>query len=132
MTFMSGVRSIALAMLAAGALAAQAQGQETGTIAGAVTDPRGQALPGVSVMLAELRTSTLTDAQGAFRFANVPAGVHVLLVRHIGFDARRDTVTVTAGATATIDFKLTASIVDLDPVVVSATGEAERAARMPV
>ena len=132
MTFRSELRGIALAMLAAAALATPAQGQESGAIEGTVTDPRGQALAGVSVMIEALRTSALTDAQGAFRFANVPAGTHTLLVRLVGFDAQHDTVTVTAGATVKLDLRMTATVVELDAVVVSATGEAERVARMPV
>ena len=132
MTLRSVWRSIALAMLTAAALATPAQGQETGAIEGTVTDPRGQPLAGVSVMIEGLRTSALTDAQGAFRFAGVPAGTHTLLVRLVAFDARRDTVTVTAGATVKLDLRMTATVVELDVVVVSATGEAERAARMPV
>ena len=64
--------------------------------------------------------------------ANVPAGVHALLVRSIGYDALHDSVTVTAGATVKVDLRLTATLVELDAVVVSATGEAERVARMPV
>ncbi len=132
MTFMSGIRRIALAVLAAAAAATPARGQGAGTIEGTVTDPRGQPLPGVSVMVEGPRTSALTDGAGAFRLTGVPAGVHTLLVRMVGYDARRDTVTVAAGATVKLAIKLTASVVELDAVVVSATGEAERAARMPV
>ena len=132
MTFTSGIRGIALAMLAASALATPGWGQGTATIEGTITDPRGQPLTGVSVMVEALRVSTLTDGQGAYRLTGVPAGVHTLLVRLVGFDARRDTVTVAAGATVKRDIRLTATVVELDAVVVSATGEAERAARMPV
>jgi outer membrane receptor protein involved in Fe transport len=61
----------------------------------------------------------------------VPAGTHNVLIRLIGFDAARHTVTVVAGETVTLDVRMVESVVQLDAVVVSATGETERLGATP-
>lgn len=132
MTFMSGLRRAGFAVLTVAAFAAPAYGQATGAVRGTVTDARGQALTGASVMIEGLRASAATDRLGAYRLTAVPVGVHVLVVRLLGYVVRRETVTVTAGETHTLDLRLAASVVELDAIVVSATGESERLARMPV
>ncbi len=132
MTLTSVLRRGAIAVLAIAALAAPAQGQNTGAIQGTVTDSRGEALAGVSVMIEGLGTSAASDRLGVFRLAGVPAGAHTLVVRLVGYVARRAAVTVARGETVTIDLQLAPTVVALDAVVVSATGEGERLARTPV
>jgi outer membrane receptor protein involved in Fe transport len=132
MTFMSVLRRGAAAVLAIAAFAAPARGQDLGVVHGTVTDAQGAALVGASVSIEGLRTSTATDRLGAFRLTAVPAGAHTLVVRLVGYVARRAAVTVVAGETVELDLQLTPSVVSLEAVIVSATGEAERLARTPV
>jgi outer membrane cobalamin receptor len=73
-------------------------------ITGTITDALGRPLAGVNL---ELRSSTnidigrsTTNAQGKFRFNNVPAGIYIILAREHGF--RPATVIVGAGATKPI------------------------------
>lgn len=132
MTFMSALRRVAFAVLTIAAAAAPARAQDAGAVQGTITDQRGQVVTGASVTIAGLRINAATDRAGAYRLAAVPAGVHTLVVRLVGYVARRETVTVTAGETITLDLQLAPSLVELDAVVVSATGESERLARMPV
>ncbi|WP_334319138.1 TonB-dependent receptor [Termitidicoccus mucosus] len=49
---------------------------------------------------------TLTDDDGRFLFADIPAGETTLVVSYLGFDPRTAVVTVEAGKTATCDFSL--------------------------
>jgi outer membrane receptor protein involved in Fe transport len=113
------------------AAAAPAQGQETGVIEGVVADARGHPLHGASLQLEGTRLGAAADWRGAYRLGQVPPGSYTLVARFIGFDVQRDTVTVAAGATVTRDFRLVERVVHLDPVVISATGEAERLAATP-
>jgi outer membrane receptor protein involved in Fe transport len=131
MTFVSVVhRGIAAVLLLAG-LAASAEAQDTGVVQGTVTDARGAALAGVSVTAEGRGATTATDHLGAYRLT-LPAGAHTLVVRVVGFRARRAAVTVGAGETVTLDLRLEPTVVDLEAVIVSATGEAERLARTPL
>lgn len=118
--------TIALVVLAA------LQGQEVGSVKGTIADARGQPLPGVTVLIEGSAIAGRSNQVGEYLLAAVPAGKHVLQVRLVGYISRHDTVTVTAGDTVTLDFQLALSAVDLDPIVVSATGESERLTQMPV
>lgn len=69
-------------------------------LAGVVTDSLGQPIAGVEVSLTDLSVRAVTDTAGAFRIANVPAGVHELLARRPGLGAYRAPVSINAGHVA--------------------------------
>lgn len=64
-----------------------AQGDINGAVAVSVSDEQGGALPGVSLSLKSnsITLTGLTDAEGRFRFALVPAGVYTLRADLSGF-----------------------------------------------
>ena len=65
-----------LLAFALGTPMAWADGPQTGTIDGQVTDAQGQPLPGVTVNLSgpQVNRSTVTDDEGRYRFALLQAG----------------------------------------------------------
>ena len=69
-----------LALVLCSSLPLLADGPQTGTIDGRVTDAEGQALPGVSVTLAgpQRTRNMVTDADGGYRFALLQAGEFTL------------------------------------------------------
>lgn len=67
---------------------------QTHTVRGVVRSPEGDPIPGAEVLLESPRLTTTTDAFGAFRLDNVPAGNRRLLVRRIGFLAMHPRVKV--------------------------------------
>ncbi|AHG89359.1 TonB-dependent outer membrane protein, SusC/RagA [Gemmatirosa kalamazoonensis] len=99
----------------------------TGVITGRVLD-RGsqQPLAGAQVVLIGTTRGTLTNDQGVYRIAGVPAGAHPLRALRIGYAATSQIVSVTAGQTTTADFGLNATAVTLDVVSVTATGNTIR------
>ncbi|MBX6330319.1 MAG: SusC/RagA family TonB-linked outer membrane protein [Gemmatimonadaceae bacterium] len=122
-----------LFVLAAAAIALQrpggleAQQRETGTISGRVTDQATQQpLAGAQVLLTGTTRGTITNDRGEYRLADVPAGSVQIRVLRIGYAGATRTVAVTAGETATADVALTATAIQLDLVVVTASGEQER------
>src|SRR5216683_6185838 len=106
------MRHIARAVFLAVALAAvglPAGAQTLGTIAGAVKDPSGAVLPGVTVeaaspaLIERMRTAT-TGGTGLYRIVNLPPGLYTVTFTLPGFNqVRREAVQVAAGFTATID-----------------------------
>lgn len=130
-------RGLGRRMLAvAGALAALVlvhgplTAQEPGTITGEVTNELGAPLPGIQVTLAGTQRGTLTNASGAFVLANVPAGQHTVEASGIGYGSQRQTVSVTGGASASVNFRLEVSALALDEIVV--TGQATGASRREI
>lgn len=104
-------------------LPVSALAQETGAIRGTVINAtRAQPLSGAQVSVPSLEIGTLTDADGAFEIRDVPAGTHRITVRSIGFTTRSQSVTVVAGQTATVEFRVEASAVEVEGLVVTALG----------
>jgi outer membrane cobalamin receptor len=105
-------------------LAAQ---QATGNIRGEATDAStGQPLNGVQVSIPGTGRGALTDLRGSFLILNVPAGTVTVRAEMIGYGQVNQTVTVTAGETSTVAFALHQTAVDLDEIVVTATGQATK------
>lgn len=96
----------------------------TGTITGRVVDSTTQQpLPGVNIVILGTQRRTLTGSGGEFLLSGVAAGVHRLRATRIGYAPQEQDVTVTAGATAALEFPLVARAALLEEVVVTGYGE---------
>ena len=85
-----------------------------GAITGHVKDSTtGAAITGATVSYSG--GSTVTDSSGAYTLSNVPVGSRSISASQTGYVARTGSVTVTSGATATLDFQL-------DPVPTTSPG----------
>lgn len=110
---------------------------QSGTITGMVTATGSSAPIGSAVV--ELSNSAggrvgeaLTSASGRYLLANVPPGTYSLTVSATGYATGRATgVASTAGQTLSVDFSLQAQVIDLDPLVISASRSEERALDAP-
>ncbi len=116
-----------LAFTACIARAADAQGA-AGTIAGKVIDrTTNQPIAEAQLLVAGTVRGTRTNELGEYRIAQVPAGTYTLRVIRIGYLQSTAPITVRAGQTTTTDFSLGAAAVQIDAVVVTATGATQRA-----
>ena len=111
---------LATLLLFLSALPARAQG---GGVAGTVLDADGSALEGVLVSLrkadgGDARKSAVSDEQGGFSIADVPAGTYTATASMTGVQSVSAPANVTAGAVATLDFQLAPSF--HDAIVVTA------------
>ena len=122
-------RALAPLALAALTLApGAAQAQETGRIVGQVTAAVNmRPLEGAQVFVEGLRIGGLTNAEGRYLILNVPAGTHTVRVENLGFASVSQTVTVTAGGTATVNFSLSETALALEELVVTGTATEVRA-----
>ena len=118
------LRSLVLGALIAPIAAAQGQ---QGTVAGRVTDVvSGQPVAGVLVNVAGTALGTHTNSEGQYAIRGLtPGSVEVRALR-VGYAEQRQTVTITAGQTATADFQMRPMAVTLSPVVTTATGDQRR------
>src|SRR5580693_7885777 len=100
--------SAALAALFAACASSQTQ---LATVSGAITDPSGAVVPGVSVTIVSqgtgLKRSALTDAAGEYRFAGLPIGNYSLRIEKPGFQSQvREGVELNSAAEVTINSQL--------------------------
>jgi Carboxypeptidase regulatory-like domain/TonB-dependent Receptor Plug Domain len=112
-------------MLLMGALAVNASAQFAGgNIYGSVVDQQGAVLPGVDVTLTAVTIggsprTTVTDAQGQFRFLNLDPGTYKVGTNLTGFNKMERDVIVATGVSSNITFTMAVKTVE-ETVTVSA------------
>jgi outer membrane receptor protein involved in Fe transport len=117
---------LAVLLLIAAAIPVAAQSL-TGSVDGVVKDEQGGALPGVSVTLTGKRgsQSTVTDAEGSYRFGGIDPGTYTVTAALSGFRTKRqENVVVAIGRQVPINVVLavagvteTVDVVGESPVV---------------
>ncbi len=96
--------------------------QGTGVIVGQVVDAStNEPLPGVNVLIGSTTLGASTDADGRFRIPNVPIGPWTVAASMVGYDTRSTDVAIWDEAdSATVRFRLTPHVYDLDEIEVTA------------
>jgi TonB-linked SusC/RagA family outer membrane protein len=114
---------IAALTLALGATTTWAQG----IVQGHVT-AQGTNAPLAEARVLVIGTSifTTTNAEGLYTLRNVPAGNTEVRVLRVGYVEQKKPVSVTTGQTSPLDFSLQQTVVQLEQVVTTATGEQRR------
>ncbi|MDE2754821.1 MAG: TonB-dependent receptor [Gemmatimonadota bacterium] len=116
----SGTLGAVAILFAVAAAPAQAQ---TGVVEGRVLDGASQRpLGNAQVLIAGTGIGQLTNSAGRFLLLNVPAGEHTVQVTLIGYAEAEQTVTVTAGQTASIDIEMSSTAISLNEIVVTGVG----------
>lgn len=95
-----------------------------GTISGTVTlQLDGSPVHGATIIVVGARRTATTGPDGTFAIPNVPAGAYEVVARREHLTAERQTVTVAAGAAATVTFALVVEALHEEvAVTASATG----------
>ena len=106
-----------------GASAVWAQG--VGTLRGRITGPTGEALPGASVTLTGARAGGVARSDGSYQLAASP-GRYEVRARLIGYAESVDSVTITAGATATKNLRVDRVATSLEAVAILGNRTKER------
>ncbi|HSJ26353.1 MAG TPA: SusC/RagA family TonB-linked outer membrane protein [Longimicrobiales bacterium] len=121
----------ALALLVAGTWSGL-HAQQTGVVTGLVQDQAsGRPLPGAQVVVDNTTLGAVTNDQGRFLLTNVPAGSQTVRVVSLGYETQTQAVTVEAGRTATVNFRLTQTALQIGEIVVTGVAGATPQAKMP-
>lgn len=118
-SFIAGIGFL-LVLLASIVLPASARAEGGGSIRGKVVTNTGAAAADARVTLVELRRRTATDADGAFRFDDLPPGTYLIEVVSPRFGSAVVGVPVEAGLTVEVAVRLDLEVHHED-VVVSAS-----------
>ena len=114
------LRRILIALLMVFAIG-QAQAQNGKSLSGTVTDPNGQPLPGVTVIVEGTTNGTITDLDGKYTI-NAPQGA-TLIFTYIGFE----NATVQVGAGSTYNVAMQENSKELEEVVIVGYGQQKKA-----
>ena len=130
-------------------VASQTVGAMNGAINGSVTDSTSAALPGVAVVISGASLmgtrTTITNAEGLYRFPALVPGEYTLVFTLGGFKAvRREAIYVGLGFTATVDVELQIAmlqdtviverispVIDKQSTAIGATFDAHQLANLP-
>lgn len=99
----------------------------TGVITGRVSDSgSGRSLQGAVVRAAGTTATDVTDQEGRFTLSGVPAGIASIEVEYVGLDLFKQPVSVTAGATATLNAEMKSEVLKMSAfeVAEAARGQA--------
>jgi len=112
--------------LAFGLVPGLVQAQGTGMLTGTVLDrASGAPISGARVqVVAAAAAGGNTADDGSFFLRNIAAGQQTVRVTRLGFRPEVQTVTIAANDTARVNFRIAASAVELQQVVVTGTGGA--------
>lgn len=123
----SAVSRVALLCVLIPASATAAASQGTGTLTGRVIERQNsRPIADVVVRLHDLSRSTVTDADGMFRFTDVPGGAHILVVEHLAYGDQSREIAVNPGEDLRLDVRLSPRTIELAPLVVEAVTELEQ------
>lgn len=127
------VSALAAAAVVLAAPFGAAKAQDTGTLTGTVVDAETeQMLESAQVFIAALNLGTLTDADGRFTLPGVPAGTHEVGIEILGYGDAAETVTVSTGETATVEFRLTSTALQLQELVVTGVADATPKSKLAI
>jgi len=89
-----------------------------GSLTGRVLDELGLPMPGASVVFPDLEKGMPTDANGYYSIVDIPAGEHTVTVTFIGYKKIEQTVSISAGSTTELNFKMEAGYAEGGEVIV--------------
>jgi TonB-linked SusC/RagA family outer membrane protein len=108
-------------------IASTVYAQDAGVITGRVIDASSNApVPSAQIQVVGTTRSTVTGDDGRFRIAALRPGQYQVRALRLGYQASSQTVDVTNGGTAEVNFSLSSAAISLEQVVTTATGEQER------
>lgn len=118
---------VAAGMLLGAAVSATAMAQDGASLVGRVLAADGDTgFEGARVAIPELGRSTTTQRDGRYRFSDLPAGAHTVVVRYLGAPEDAERVELAAGERLSLDFRLTGEGTQIEDLLVvgQAAGQA--------
>lgn len=102
------LKKVSFLWLIAVLLPLQSMAQQTGTVSGNVYDAKtGKPLSGVIISTASSNTGAVTNDQGAFNIAGLPAGYSIMTASHLGYDISEVSMQINPEAKRQIDIYMT-------------------------
>ncbi|WP_310503332.1 TonB-dependent receptor [Mucilaginibacter sp. X4EP1] len=129
----SYITAFLLLVLSATAMAAGKLSPDdgNGTLKGVVTDKKdGSAIIGASVAVPDIKSGTITDANGHYSLTGLPKGIHLVQVSYIGYATF--TQEVDFSKTTVLNIQLQSSSIETGEVIITGVSKATEIKRDPV
>jgi TonB-dependent starch-binding outer membrane protein SusC len=99
---------------------------QTGNVNGKIVDSNNEALIGANVVVKGTTIGTITNIDGNYVLQNIPVGQQTLVASFIGYVSQEIPVTVTAGSSTEVNFKLAENVTALEELVVIGYGTVKK------
>ena len=86
----------------------------------------GEHIPFANVVLKGTTIGTSTDETGHYRIVNIPEGTYTVVATAIGYTSAQKEVTIVAGQTLELNFKMSEDAIGLDEIVVTGDRNEQR------
>jgi hypothetical protein len=94
-------------------------GATVGRVTGRVVDAQGsQGVKAALVALQDIGITQVTDGGGNFSFGDVPPGPYQLMVSHVAYQRRTDSLSVESSAHLDVTVPIATEVIPLEPLVV--------------
>lgn len=113
-------------------VAGQSTFAQTRDLSGIIIDSTGALLPGVNVVIEELKVGTASDVDGRFRLADLGFGRYTLVCSAVGFRTTRLTVEIGTGTDAFVRVILQEISFLSNEIIVTASRRAQLSSSAPV
>lgn len=101
-----------------------------GSFSGKITDAKtGRPVPDASIYITDIRSGTVSDADGNFILKNIPEGSHLIEISHVGYSTIIETITISGDHKK--DFALSEMVVENNTVVVTGVTGATQLKKVP-
>ncbi len=100
--------------------------QSAGTVTGTVVDSETESpLSGANILVEEAKMGVASGTDGSFIIQNIPQGNYTLSASYVGYDVRKEKITLNGGA-LNIEFILTPKIIETSEVIITSTRARKR------
>ncbi len=101
------------------------------TLSGNISDQKsGEALPGATVYLPDLKSGTVTDSSGHYEITNLPQSKITVQVTYLGYEAQTSIVDLSVQTIC--NFQLQQSITEINEVVITGLSQAAEKNHTPI
>jgi iron complex outermembrane receptor protein len=120
-----------LFLMLATTLYTKANDAAAGTLTGTVTDKKdGSPIAGATVTIPDLKTGTLTDANGKFTLSHLSRGTYIVQISYVGYSSVTQRVDFTK--TAELNVQLQESSIEAGEVIITGVSRATELKRSPI
>lgn len=120
-----------LVILLVNSLFTKASATAPATITGTVTDKKDNSpIPGATIDIPDLKTGTISDANGKFTLSNISRGTYLVQITCVGYSTVVQRVDFSK--TQTLNIQLQASFIEAGEVVVTGVSHATELKRSPI
>ena len=100
------------------------------SLSGNIENPKGEALPGTSIYIPDLKKGAIADTSGHYKISNIPTGSYLVEIKFVGFQTILEKIYFNENKTASYNMEI--SVTEENEIVITGTSKATSLKRNPI